>query len=155
MVGFKQSGEEFSYLRELVPMGTELGFEVFAGTDTRVPEALALGAAGSIGGLVNVVPEYLVGIYDNHQRGQSAASDIPSAHLRTIGETIDQLPFPLNVAAGVQSRGLEVGKAKSVVSPETRIIFSRVCRELQEFFEKWGLEPVPEGDPQPQTGSYL
>jgi 4-hydroxy-tetrahydrodipicolinate synthase len=155
MIGLKQSGQEFSYLRDLVPMGNELGFEVFAGTDTRVPEALALGASGSIGGLVNVVPEYLVGIYANHQRDPSCASDVPSGRLRKIGETIDQLAFPLNVAAGVQSRRLVVGKSKSVISAETRTLFSRVCGELQDLFETWGLEPALEDEHQPQTESYL
>jgi len=60
MCAIKQSGGEFAYHRELIPLGREKNFAVMSGSDTRLPEVFKLGAAGCIGGLVNIVPELMV-----------------------------------------------------------------------------------------------
>ena len=60
MLGIKQSGAEFAYHEPLIRLGREKNFVVFSGADTRLPEVFALGAAGCIGGLVNIAPELMV-----------------------------------------------------------------------------------------------
>lgn len=155
MIGVKQSGDEFTYLEDLIPLGNELGFNVFAGTDTRVPEALALGASGSIGGLVNVVPEFLLSIYHNFIQERPLESEIPAKRLVEIGEIINRLPFPHNVAVGVDSRGLVVGRSKSVLSAQSRTVYSRVRQDLQERFETWNLEPASFGEDTCEKPSYF
>jgi 4-hydroxy-tetrahydrodipicolinate synthase len=64
MAGIKQSGREFEYHKTLVALGREKGFVVFSGADTRLPEVFSLGAAGCIGGLVNIAPELMVHLYN-------------------------------------------------------------------------------------------
>ncbi|MBI5767267.1 MAG: dihydrodipicolinate synthase family protein, partial [Verrucomicrobia bacterium] len=63
MCAIKQSGGEFEYHRQLIPLGREKGFVVMSGADTRLTEVFALGGAGCIGGLVNIVPELMVELY--------------------------------------------------------------------------------------------
>src|SRR5437763_14056073 len=62
MCAIKQSGGEFAYHADLVALGREKHFAVMSGADTRLPEVFALGAAGCIGGLVNIVPELMITI---------------------------------------------------------------------------------------------
>jgi 4-hydroxy-tetrahydrodipicolinate synthase len=59
--------------------------------------------------------------------------------LRLVGETVDRLTFPLNVAAGMEARGVPVGAAKALVSPASRAIHTGIVRELRAAFKEWGL----------------
>ncbi|HVU36002.1 MAG TPA: dihydrodipicolinate synthase family protein [Opitutaceae bacterium] len=135
MCGIKQSGAEFAYHRDLVALGRQAGFVVVSGADTRLPEVFALGAAGCIGGLVNVVPEVMVEIY---RRSASNGSDMaPLAALMVeVGRIVDQLTFPLNVAAGLEARGFNPGVAKSVVSGESQALYRRIVGELRELLRR-------------------
>src|SRR5882724_8849411 len=116
MAGIKQSGREFDYHKDLIALGAEKKFAVFSGSDTRLPEVFALGADGCIGGLVNLAPDLMVHLYRICR--ENGAGDFRAAfeQLKQIGATIDRLTFPLNVAAGMEARGLSAGAPKAVVS---------------------------------------
>src|SRR5580698_9470636 len=96
MAGIKQSGGEFNYHKDLIKLGLEKHFAVFSGADTRLPEVLALGAAGCIGGLVNVAPELMVHLYKVCAEGEPGSVEPAQARLRDIGKAVDRLTFPLN-----------------------------------------------------------
>ena len=142
MAGIKQSGGEFSYHEELIALGREKNFVVFSGSDTRLPEVLALGAVGCIGGLANMAPEYMAGIYRACCEGAGAVSPA-FERLRYIGETVDRLTFPLNVAAGMEARGIPVGDAKSIVSPASQEVYDGIVRDLGNAFKEWKLPAFP------------
>jgi 4-hydroxy-tetrahydrodipicolinate synthase len=140
MAGIKQSGAEFDYHRDLVRLGREKNFVVFSGADTRLPEAFALGVDGCIGGLVNLAPDLMVHLYrvcHDHAPGSISPA---FEQLQEIGRIIDQLTFPLNVAAGMEARGLATGKPKAVVSARSRKLYAGIVRELRERFRAWSLE---------------
>lgn len=141
MAGIKQSGREFEYHRTLVRLGTERGFPVFTGADTRLPEAFALGVAGCIGGLVNIAPEPMLEIYRICRTGAPGEVDSAFLRLRAIEAAIGRLTFPLNVAAGMDARGLSTGALKAVVSPASRAIYEAIVAELRPAFSEWGLPP--------------
>lgn len=142
MIGIKQSGGEFDYHRPLIALGREKKFVVMSGADTRLPEVFALGAAGCIGGLVNIVPELMVGIERACRTGQPASAAVAAARMVELGRVIDQLEFPLNVAAGLEARGLRAGTPKSVVSPESRRLYAKIVAELSALFAQWSLTPA-------------
>jgi dihydrodipicolinate synthase/N-acetylneuraminate lyase len=135
MIAIKQSGGDFDYHRELIALGREKGFVVMSGADTRLPEAFALGAAGCIGGLVNIVPEVMVRIDRVYRQGESANATADAIVMQEIGRIIDQLTFPLNVAAGLEARGFRPGAPKAVVSPASRAVYERIVAELRTLFE--------------------
>lgn len=139
MAGIKQSGGEFAYHRDLIALGREKQFSVMSGADTRLPEVFALGAAGAIGGLVNIVPELMVHLY--RQRGGGRTGDVApaAAQMTEVGRIIDQLTFPINVAAGLAARGFDPGVPKSIVSAQSRQISERITSELRARFQEWGL----------------
>ena len=142
MIAFKQSGAEFEYHRELIALGREKGFVVMSGSDTRLPEVFALGAGGAIGGLVNIVPELMVDIHRVHSRGETADATAAAETMREVGRIIDQLTFPLNVAAGLEARGFDPGTPKSVVSLESRALYEKIVAELSALFERHDLIPI-------------
>ncbi|HVU35738.1 MAG TPA: dihydrodipicolinate synthase family protein [Opitutaceae bacterium] len=139
LAGVKQSGREFEYHRELVRLGREKGFVVFSGADTRLPEVFALGAAGCIGGLVNFVPELMLRLYRVCRSGEVGSIHPDFEQLREIGRIIDRLTFPLNVAAGMEARGLATGAPKAVVSEHSREVYRGIVAELRQKFLEWGI----------------
>ena len=139
MAGIKQSGGEFQYHHELIALGKEKNFSVFSGADTRLPEVFGLGGAGAIGGLVNMAPEYMVGIYRACCEGGEGNVEEMAARMREVGRIVDQMKFPLNVAAGVEARGFDPGAPKTVLSADSAAIYRKIVADFQAQFRAWGL----------------
>ena len=139
MIAVKQSGGEFDYHRDLIALGGEKGFVVMSGADTRLPEAFALGAAGCIGGLVNVVPELMVRIDRVCREGESGDVTQAADAMRELGRILDRLTFPLNVAAALQARGFHPGAPKTVVSAESRARYEEIVAETTVLLARQGL----------------
>ncbi|MBC7369335.1 MAG: dihydrodipicolinate synthase family protein [Undibacterium sp.] len=143
MCAIKQSGGEFAYHRELIALGREKNFVVMSGSDTRLPEVFKLGAAGCIGGLVNIVPELMVLIDRVCRLGELGDSTAAANVMKEIGPVIDQLTFPLNVAAGLEARGFNPGVPKTVVSSESRALYAKIVAELVALFNKHHVALAP------------
>ncbi len=139
MVAIKQSGGEFAYHQQLIPLGREKGFAVMSGADTRLPEVFRLGGAGCTGGLVNLVPELMVAIDRICRQGQPGDHTAAAAAMVELGKIIDQLTFPLNVAAGLEARGFKPGVPKTIVSGESRALYAKIVAELGALFRRESL----------------
>jgi 4-hydroxy-tetrahydrodipicolinate synthase len=139
MVAIKQSGGEFAYHQQLIPLGREKGFAVMSGADTRLPEVFKLGGAGCTGGLVNLVPELMVAIDRICRQGQPGDHTAAAAAMVELGKIIDQLTFPLNVAAGLEARGFKPGVPKTIVSEESRALYAKIVAELGALFRRENL----------------
>ena len=139
MVAIKQSGGEFDYHRELIALGREKGFVVMSGADARLPEAFALGAAGCIGGLVNIAPEPMVHIDRVCRQGEPGDAGVAAETVRELARILERLAFPLNVAAGVAARGFRPGVPRSVVSAESLASYGMIVGETRALLERHGL----------------
>jgi 4-hydroxy-tetrahydrodipicolinate synthase len=142
LAAIKQSGGEFEYHRQLIALGREKNFAVMSGADTRLTEVFGLGAAGCIGGLVNIVPDLMVAIDRACRAGRPGDAAVAAARMVELGRVIDQLEFPLNVAAGLEARGLRAGAPKSIVSPQSHRLYAKITAELGELFATWNLLPA-------------
>ena len=142
LLGVKQSGGEFSYHKPLIALAKKKGFVVFSGADTRLSEAMVLGVAGCIGGLVNFVPDVMLEIFAARMGGARADCGRAAAKMAEIGTLLDQLTFPLNMAAGMEARGLDPGLPKAVVSSESAQAYRRLVAQLRQRFHQWKLELV-------------
>tara|TARA_B110000305_G_scaffold115759_1_gene130017 strand:- start:3029 stop:3955 length:927 start_codon:yes stop_codon:yes gene_type:complete len=140
MAGIKQSGGEFEYHKELIALGREKNFPVFSGSDTRLPEVFGLGASGCIGGLANIAPDLMVHLYRVVREGREGEVSPAFEQMKEIGRIIDKLTFPLNVAAGIEARGLNPGIPKAVVSKSSAAIYRQIVQELRQRMIEWGLE---------------
>ena len=142
MAGIKQSGGEFAYHKELIALGRERKFSVFSGADIRLPEVFALGADGCIGGLVNMAPDLMVHLYRVCREGRPGEISPAFERLRQIGTTVDRLTFPLNVAAGMEARGLATGAPKAIVSAASAKLYREIVADLSALYASWGLAPA-------------
>jgi 4-hydroxy-tetrahydrodipicolinate synthase len=147
MAGIKQSGAEFAYHKDLIRLGLEKKFTVFSGADTRLPEVLGLGAAGCIGGLVNVAPDLMLNLYRVCGEGLPGSIEPSFGRLKAIGKAVDRLTFPLSIAAGMEARGLATGAPKAVISPRSRKIHEEIVEELRARFTEWGMTPPSQRRP--------
>jgi dihydrodipicolinate synthase/N-acetylneuraminate lyase len=142
MIAIKQSGGEFAYHKDLIALGREKRFAVMSGADTRLTEVFKLGGAGCTGGLVNIVPELMVQIYRVCGEGLPGDATLAAERMKEVGRVIDQLNFPLNVAAGLEARGIDPGTPKTIVSAESRALYDKIVREFRTLFAEWQLAPV-------------
>lgn len=150
MAAIKQSGGEFDYHRELISLGKEKGFLVFSGSDVRLPEVFAMGAAGCTGGLVNIVPELMVEQYRAHRAGEQPDPELIQ-RMQKLGSMLDRMTFPENVATGMEARGFEPGSFKRILAPETLEVASKLTADLRSLFNSWNLStdgnPAADGLP--------
>jgi 4-hydroxy-tetrahydrodipicolinate synthase len=91
---------------------------------------------------VNIVPELMVHIYRVCGEGRPGDASLAADRMREVGRVIDQLNFPLNVAAGMEARGLKPGAPKTIVSDESRALYAKIVREFRDLFAAWQLEPA-------------
>lgn len=129
----KQSGAEFSYHTTLVELGRRHGFDVLTGTDTRLADAFRLGVTGCVSGLSNAVPEPLLQIFSAWQKGQPDSAITAERQMTALGQLVDQLEFPLNVAAVIEARGFNPGAPKSIVSTDTERRYRRLVEQAKAF----------------------
>jgi len=139
LAGIKQSGAEFAYHETLIKLGREKNFAVFTGSDTRIAEAMQLGASGCIGGLANGVPDLMVHIYESVKGGKPKEAAESTERIKAVGKLVEQLEFPLNVAALMEARGLVPGFPKFVVSPEMQQRYRRLIEELRAALQSWPM----------------
>jgi len=142
MAAIKQSGGEFGYHTELIRLGKQKNFNVLSGADTRLPEVFKLGATGCIGGLVNIVPELMVEQFNVYRKSLPGRLEPTATRMRDVGAIVDRLTFTLNVTAGVEARGFEVGEPKMIISEASKKIYAGIVTDLRKKFVEWGLEPA-------------
>lgn len=140
LAAVKHSGSDFEYHRSLAQLGRERGFVVFSGSDTRLPEAMALGAAGCISGLANAVPESIVDIFEAVRAGKPELVTAPVEFMRAMEALAGQIAFPLNIAAAMEARGQRVGAPKSIVSPATQTRYAALVTQFRKLYEAWKLD---------------
>ncbi|HKI70330.1 MAG TPA: dihydrodipicolinate synthase family protein [Verrucomicrobiae bacterium] len=139
IAGIKQSGGDFSYHGSLAQLGRKKNFVVFTGSDTRIAEAMELGACGCMGGLANGIPDLMVEVYAAVRSGNVERVRLCSERVSEVGHLVDTVGFPTNIAALIEARGHSAGRLKSITSADTLNRFRRLKADLRDLFEKWGL----------------
>ena len=91
---------------------------------------------------MNFVPELMILIDRVHRQGEAADATAAATAMQEVGRIIDQLTFPLNVAAGLEARGFDPGTPKRVVSTTSRALYVKVVAELRAVFERLELTPA-------------
>lgn len=89
VIGMKESEGNFAFTKEVLKKFP--GFKVFlGGQELQLSEAVELGAAGTISGSANVIPELLSALYENGKNYEKA--DV-SGKIRAILEVLKPYPF--------------------------------------------------------------
>lgn len=137
VAGIKHSGKNFLFLRDLAQIGDALGFSVFTGAETRLSEAMRIGAKGSIGALANGVPELVVDTYQKSKKQQENSQT--EIKLQTISEKLQSVNFPYNIAALMEARGLNAGVEKIARSSKSHSAHEHLVYDLKQLFAEWHL----------------
>ena len=85
VIGVKDSGADWPHTRRLLERFPAL--EILCGEETHLPQALALGGAGTICGLANFVPQLLRRLIASHEPDESARL---LALLQALGAAIER-----------------------------------------------------------------
>jgi 4-hydroxy-tetrahydrodipicolinate synthase len=144
LAGVKHSGADFAYHAELAQLGGEHGFVVFTGADVRLRDAMAMGVTGCVSGLANAVPELVLAVYHATRDGRPAAGAASAQCLEQLDRLASTVPFPLNIGALMEARGLRVGPPKTIVSAPTTAAYGQLKHAAHAQFAQWRLEPYPD-----------
>jgi 4-hydroxy-tetrahydrodipicolinate synthase len=139
VVGLKQSGDDFARHAEFAELGAQKGFVVFTGSDTRIPEAYAMGARGVISGYTNAIPEWISAAFHAAQQGDAASAEDFTNRIREFAKCFSALEFPVNVAAALDARGRPVGQMKMALSAKTVGAMSDATARARVFLADSGL----------------
>ena len=60
----------------------------------------------------------------------------------SVGRIVDQLTFPLNVAAGIEARGLPAGCPKMIVSEQSKALYAKIVSEMSALLNTLQLAPA-------------
>ena len=132
-----------------LPENAEVPAPVFIGSDDLIAQAFTYGAAGSISGNANVLPELFVQLYRAKKSGRGDVAQRCQELVDQLAEATHHGNIPL-LKAGLARRGVPVGSA---LPPLTRPRLSRrqtSCRDGMQDpgracpnAEFGGLSPAP------------
>ncbi|HXD81806.1 MAG TPA: dihydrodipicolinate synthase family protein [Candidatus Acidoferrum sp.] len=107
IAGIKDSSRDFEYFEAVCIATRELPrFRIFTGSDTMLLASIAMGGAGTICGAANVAPGWIVGIYDDFQRGDLAAARAGQDKLYQLVLALRGGVFPAAIKAACHLQGI-------------------------------------------------
>jgi len=132
IVGIKDSSGDMTQGAEYIRR-TDDDFSVLAGRDTLIYGLLAYGAKGAIAATANIVPQIVVKIYEEYQKGNLQAALKAQFQLAPLRMAFDLGSFPVVMKEGLNLLGIEVGSTLKPVEPlseEARGKLKEVLKEM-------------------------
>lgn len=139
MLGIKQSGGDFEYHKDLLALGRKKNFVVITGSDTLLPETMALGVTGAVSGLSNGLADLVVNTYRAVKAGKTRDQIPDAARLAVVSDLIGKIEFPYNIAATIAARGLPIGHPKHLVSAASKARLEAMIAEFRRLYSEWNL----------------
>lgn len=133
VIGIKDSSRDMEYQQEVIIATAAADFRVLTGTDTLLVPSLAMGAAGTIAGSVNLVPHLVSGIYRAFTSGDIETAVLSQRRLAGIVGICRPGFFPAGWKASLEVAGV---CGRSPVPPGTPLPdaeFKRLADELAEI----------------------
>ena len=150
IAGIKDSSGNMSQTAEYLRR-TPGDFRVLMGRDTLIYAALAHGAAGAIAASANLVPDLVVGIYEQFVAGDRQAAMTCQQRLAPVRNAFALGTFPALLKDGLQLLGLPVGPPRDPVGHLTPTELQALHRTLLEA----GCSVAPTLDPGAPAGGPL
>jgi 4-hydroxy-tetrahydrodipicolinate synthase len=136
IVGIKDSSRDFEYFEGVCIATRELPrFRIFTGSDTMLLPALAMGGAGTICGAANVAPAWIVGIYEDFQRGDMAAARAGQDKLYQLVMMLRGGVFPAAIKAACRLQGI----CEPWCAPPVAPLDDQSEAKLRDGLAAWGL----------------
>ena len=134
--GIKDSSRDFEYFEGICIATRDIaGFRIFTGSDTMLLASLAMGGSGTICGAGNVVPDWVVRIYDEFERGDLDAARNAQDRLYALVSAVREGVFPLAIKAALHMLGI----CEPWSAPPVRRLDERLEARLRERLAGLGL----------------
>jgi len=118
IVGIKDSSGDMTQGAEYIRR-TDDDFAVLAGRDTLIFAFLSYGGKGAIAATANIVPQIIVKIYEEHQKGNYQEALKAQFQLAPLRMAFRLGSFPVVIKEGLNLLGMEVGSTLKPVEPLT------------------------------------
>jgi 4-hydroxy-tetrahydrodipicolinate synthase len=136
VVGIKDSSRDFEYFESVCVATRDLpAFRIFTGSDTMLLASLAMGGAGTICGGANIAPGWVVGIFDDFERGDLKAAREHQDSLLQLVYAVRPGVFPSAIKAALHIQGL----CEPWLVPPVAPLDEASSARLREKLKAWGL----------------
>ena len=134
--GIKDSSRDFEYFEGVCIAARDVpGFRIFTGSDTMLLPSLAMGGAGTICGAANVVPAWVVRVYDEYRRGDLGAARKSQEALYQLVMSVRTGSFPLAIKSALHMLGI----SEPWSAPPVQKLDPKLEARLREQLAGWGL----------------
>ena len=145
VVGIKDSSGNMINVMNLIEMTRKVkpDFKVLVGVEEILYPALAAGGSGCMTATAGILPEFMVGIYDNFINGNhSYALELQLAILEFI-RTMKSVNFPQGFKEALDLRGIKMGPPKMAYSTLLGNELTETKARLREITEELLLKYFP------------
>ncbi len=135
IIGIKDSSGDMAQGAEYIRR-TDDNFAVLAGRDTLIYGFLAYGGKGAIAATANIVPQIVVKIYEEYQKGNYEEALKAQFRLAPLRMAFSLGSFPVVIKEGLKLLGIEVGTTLKPVEPlteEAREKLREVLKNMKVF----------------------
>lgn len=109
IIGIKDSSGKFENILSYIEYTKELGFSVYAGTDSLILKTLMAGGDGAVAATANVLPELVLSIYTYWQNGDYEKAETAQEMLSAIRQFSSKFSIPATYKAAVKLQGIAAG----------------------------------------------
>jgi 4-hydroxy-tetrahydrodipicolinate synthase len=136
IAGIKDSSRDFEYFEGVCIATRDLPkFRIFTGSDTMLLPSMAMGGAGTICGAANVVPHWVVRIYDQFTNGDLDGARLTQDALYQLVYAVRAGVFPAAIKMALHYLGI----CEPWLAPPVQQLEARLQPKLREHLEASGL----------------
>jgi 4-hydroxy-tetrahydrodipicolinate synthase len=135
MAGVKDSSGDLTQTAEYID-NTPERFCAIAGRDTLIFATLMMGGRAAIAATSNIVPEIVVGIYENFRQGNLVEARNLQSQLAPLRLAFALGSFPSVIKEAAELRGLPAGPCRRPIGPLT----PENREKLKDILQKMGIE---------------
>ena len=134
IIGIKDSSGNMDNLKGYIDASEGKDFDVLCGSDSKILTALKLGAKGAVASTSNLIPEVIVGIYDNFIKGDLDKAQECQEALERLRLTMKLAGTPAVLKKALQFIGINAGKpAKPVLPAEDPELVDKI-KEMLSYY---------------------
>ncbi len=134
IIGIKDSSGNMDNLKGYIDASEGKDFDVLCGSDSKILTALKLGAKGAVASTSNLIPEVIVGIYDNFIKGDLDKAQECQEALECLRLTMKLAGTPAVLKKSLQLIGINAGNpAKPVLPAEDPELIVKI-KEMLSYY---------------------
>lgn len=134
IVGIKDSSGDINLIENYIEKTSD-SFKVLCGNDGLILDALLLGSTGAVAGTSNVIPNILVGLYNEYLKGNVEGARMWQNRITPLREDGNMGTAPSVVKVQANLAGYPVGKSRMPIRYDDSEIIETIKRNLYEHYD--------------------